>query len=237
MKAKSSALLMSVIALASLSVSAQTYSGTQLDPANPPNLIYSTLGPPFPASDAQYVAGTPDVAHLFTADQGSSGDSPAVFVPGTFAGPLSTLTGSYATAAGTTVQPYWAIFVSTAYDPASSSPTDYEIYSVNGGPLTQSSQVHGFDASYNPVGTFGETLSALEAGLGIGGDVLDYVGLEIGAGGSDPLPAGTANISSITISSPAIVTPDGASTFLLLGLGFAGLAVFGFKQNHLLMAK
>jgi hypothetical protein len=234
MKPNNTTLLMSLIALTSLSASAQTFSGPTLA-----GLIYTSSASPPIAADAMFVAGSPDVAHLFTANQGTAGDSPSVSVPGPFAGKLSSLSGSYTTAAGTTVQPYWAIFVSATYDPTLTSTTDYDVLTVTGGSLSQSSLVHSILVNPvfgTPVSPAGVTLAAEEAALGIGNDYIDYVGLEIGNLVPNPQPAGTANISSITVAAPA-VTPDGASTFLLLGLGFAALAAFGFKRNHLLIAK
>lgn len=72
MKAKTTALLISLIALGSLSASAgtDTVSGTELS-----GLKYSPNG-----GVAQYVAGTPDYAQLYTADSGLNGGAPAVFV-------------------------------------------------------------------------------------------------------------------------------------------------------------
>ena len=88
---------------ASLTASAQlNYSGSALS-----GLDYSS----YYSGDAQYVAGTPDVAQLYTVDLSVDGDSPAVFVQILAPMTLDSLTASYSTSAGTTVAPYWLIYM------------------------------------------------------------------------------------------------------------------------------
>ncbi len=215
MKVNNTALLMSLIALASLSASAgvTTFSGTALN-----DLVY--VGNP---GDAQYVPGTPDVAQLYTADLSVNGDSPAVFDLSPV-GTLGDLFGNFRTATGTTVQPYWAIWVSPAGN-TSGFAGDLEIYTLGGSRLNGSSTIHAFgpgwsDLGGTPDGYWGDTLAQLDAatydGQPIGDMTLAAIGLEIGDGGSG---AGTANIKSMTVGS----CPDFASTMSLLGIGFGAL--------------
>jgi hypothetical protein len=51
--------------------------------------------------------------------------------------------------------------------------------------------------------------------------------------GDEGASSGSVDIDSITVVS----APDGASTLFLLGIGFAGLAVFGVRQHRLQVAK
>jgi hypothetical protein len=225
MSTKYAALLMSLIAVGPLSAFAQsvTYSGTAL---NGPPVSYSYAY----SGDAQFVAGTPDVAQLYTADLSTAdtADSPAVFVKLSPAITLDSLIASYVLAPGSTVDPYWILYMTD--DTGYTTPivgTD-----STGEPLDSSSLVHTGNLINGSI-----TLSALDAdtdpisGLPYGGETVKYVGLEIGDGGSG---AGTANIESITIGSSA---PDGASTVLLLGFGLAGLAAMSLRKNRLSDAK
>jgi hypothetical protein len=226
MSTKYAALLMSLIAVGPLSAFAQsiTYSGTAL---NAPPVSYASAY----SGDAQYVAGTPDVAQLYTADLSTAdtADSPAVFIKLSPGITLDSLYASYVTASGTTVDPYWTLFMTD--DPTFAEIND-PIVSTDSGPLGSSSLVHVGDLISGSI-----TLSALDAdidpvsGLPYGGETVAYVGLEIGDGGSG---AGTANIESITIGSSV---PDGASTVLLLGFGLAGLGVMSLRKNRLSAAK
>jgi hypothetical protein len=207
---------------AAMSASAQgggTYSGTALN-----DLAYSvTIGP---STDAQYVPASgsvPAYAALYTADASTSGDSPAVFIEGAL-GTLSSFSGSYTLLSNGqgpgpgNVQPYWTIWVSPLSNPVGDYWNDYAIYTLGGSPLTGSSTIHAYDPNGNAFGTWGETLSALDATSGdesdglLGNMTVDWVGLEIGNGGSG---AASANIESIT------VVPE-PSTLALVGLGVFG---------------
>lgn len=221
MTTKYAVLLMSLVAVGPLSVFAQsvTYSGTNLNNVTDPNILYSGN-----TGDAQYVAGTPDVAQLYTADLSVNGDSPAVFVALSPGITLESLTASYVLAAGSTVDPYWILYMTD------DSSFTLPVVSTDGGPLDSSALVHVGDLTDGSI-----TLSALDSVLDpnspggtvpYGGETVAYIGLEIGDGGSG---AGTANIESITIGSSV---PDGASTLLLLGFGLAGLGALSFKRNR-----
>ena len=201
------ALSLTVAMSASASI---TYSGTALA-----GLDYSS----YYAGDAQYVAGTPDVAQLYTADLSTAdtADSPAVFFKAPVGTTLSTLSGSYALSAGTTVNPYWILYLTD--DPTYSSP----IVTTDGGLINGSSLVHVGNLINGSI-----TLSALDAlidplsGLAYGQETINWAGLEIGDGGSG---AGTANIESITISSVPEPTTMLAGALLLLPFGASALRV------------
>ena len=189
------------LAILTGTASATTYSGSALS-----GLHYSGHG-----ATAQYVAGTPDVAQLYTADLSTSGISPAVFVMAPL-GTLSAFSGSYVLSAGTTVDPYWILWLTD------DSGYTLPILTTDGGPINGSSLVHAGDLTHGSI-----TLSALDAlidpnsGLPYGQSTIAWAGLEIGDGGSGP---GTANIESITVTSSV---PEPA-TMLLLGLGLMGIA-------------
>ena len=210
MKKLQIAILVASLAGAMSASATITYSGTALS-----GLDYSAMY----SGDAQYVAGTPDVAQLYTADLSTAdtADSPAVFFKAPVGTTLSTLSGSYVLGSGTSVQPYWALWVGTA-----SNPNEIAIYSLGGTPLTSSSTMHAFVASgsWPSLGTWGDTLSQFDAitygGVALGDMTVNWAGLEIGDGGSG---AGTANIESITISSVPEPTTMVAGALLLLPFG------------------
>jgi hypothetical protein len=167
--------------------------------------------------DAQYVAGTPDVAQLYTADLSVNGDSPAAFFKAPVGTTLSTLSGSYVLSAGTTVDPYWILYLTD--DPTYSSP----ILTTDSGPINGSSLVHVGNLINGSI-----TLSALDAsidpisGLLYGQETINWAGLEIGDGGSGP---GTANIESITVTSVPEATTMIAGALLLLPFGVSTLRI------------
>jgi len=175
--------------------------------------------------DAQFVSGTPDVAQLTTPDLSVNGDSPAVFVQITQPITLSSFAASYTLGTGTTVDPYWIIYLTD--DPNFGLP----IVSTDGGSINGPSLVHVGDLTQGSI-----TLSALDAiidpnsGLAYGQSTVAWAGLEIGDGGSG---SGTANIDSITISSPAPIpepTTIISGALLLLPFG-AGAIRFIRKQR------
>ncbi|HEY1662104.1 MAG TPA: hypothetical protein VGI03_06770 [Verrucomicrobiae bacterium] len=194
---------------ASLTASAQlNYSGSALS-----GLDYSS----YYSGDAQYVAGTPDVAQLYTADLSVDGDSPAVFVQISAPMTLDSLTASYSTSAGTTVAPYWLIYMTD--DTGFTTP----IVSTGSGPLNGSSLIHTGDLTHGSI-----TLSALDttidpnSGLEYGDEDIAWVGLEIGDGGSG---SGTANIDSITLSSVPEPTTIISGALMLLPFGVGAFRV------------
>jgi hypothetical protein len=172
--------------------------------------------------DAQYVPASgliPAYAALYTANAGTSGDSPAVFIQGPL-GTLNALSASYTLLSSGpgpgNVQPYFILYLTD--DPTYSSP----ILSTYGTPLNSFSSVHVGNLTHGSI-----TLSALDAvidpnsGLPYGQSTVAWVGLEIGNGGSG---AANANIDSITvvpepttmIAGALLLLPFGASTVRIL---------------------
>jgi hypothetical protein len=241
MKITNGALLMSLIAVGSLSwsASAATISGADLS-----GLTYRPNG-----GVAQYVAGTPDVAHLSTPNSGTAITDPApvVYVKAANVelpslGTLSGLSASYhlfdAATGPAGTEPYWLTYL---IDPVTSGYIG--VVSFGGPTLDGSSEIHVFydnDPGALSSDTYwGDTLSQLDGtayGTTTFGQLGVYeTGVEIGDwdNGTSVIPA-SADIDSITID---INVPDVASTAGLLGLGFFALVVFGFRQNRLAMAK
>ena len=203
---------------ATMSASADlTYSGNALN-----NLDYA--GNP---GDAQYVSGTPDLAQLYTADLSTAdtADSPAVFIQITTPITLNSFAASYDLGAGSTVDPYWVLYLTD--DPGYGLP----IVSTDGGAINGSSLVHTGDLINGSI-----SLSALDAtidpnsGLLYGQSTVAWAGLEIGDGGSG---AGTANIESITISTPtAVPEPTTVISGALLLLPIGASAVRMLRKRH-----
>lgn len=215
---------------ASSVASAITISGTDLS-----GLHYSgNLG------DAQYVAGTPDVAQLYTPDSGVTGDAPTVYVRAanvglSSLGTLSGLSASYDLLSSSGPgQPYWLTYL---YAPGGGY---IGVVSFGGPDLNGSSQIHVFyNYATSPLSSdnhWGQTLSQLDStayGTTTFGQMTVYeTGVEIGDWNNNgaTIPA-SANIRSITVN-----VPDVASSALLLGLGFAGLVVFGLSQRRIQLA-
>jgi hypothetical protein len=124
-----------VIALAPAALAdSTTYSGTGLAPSA--SVSYSSLY----SGDAQYVAGTPDVAQLLTADSGTSSlaDSPAVYISGSL-GTLDDFSASYdlySSSVPSGTSPYFILYLTD--DPTYSDP----IVADGGSTLNASSLVH-----------------------------------------------------------------------------------------------
>lgn len=201
--------LITISFAAAMSASASlTYSGSALS-----SLDYSPGG-----ATAQYVPGSPDVAQLYTADLSVNGPSPAVFIQIPTAMTLSSFVGSYVTSSGTTVDPYWVLYLTD--DTGYTSP----IVSTYGGSLDSSSLIHVGDLTQGSI-KLADLCSQIDpiSNVSYGQETIAWAGLEIGDGGSG---AGTANIESITISSvpepttmiagALLLLPFGASTFRIL---------------------
>lgn len=170
-------------------------------------------------------------ANLYTADSGTTGGSPAVFVLGQM-GTLDNFTASYVLGYSSVpngTAPYWNIRVSPDANPADV----VHIISMGGTPLDGSSPIHAYNSDYSaPVGTWGMTLSALGAlsfdGYTIGDMTVRAAGIEIGEwdNGGQTVPA-FANITSITV--PASVPLPSAAWGGLALLGVMG-AMGGTKR-------
>jgi hypothetical protein len=205
---------------AALSASASiTYSGTGLS-----SLAY--VGNP---GDAQYVAGTPDVAQLYTADSGTSGsaDSPAVFAQLQSGITLSSFSASYSLYGAATgpsgTSPYWILWMTD--DSGFTTP----IVADGGSTLNGSSLVHVGDLTSGSI-----TLSALDAlidpisGQAYGDETVAWAGVEIGDWDNGVLiiPA-SANIDSLTVPDVAVPEPTTmiAGALLLLPFGASTLRI------------
>jgi hypothetical protein len=232
MKIIASFVTLTGLALMSWSVSATTISGSALS-----GLTYHS------SPDAQYVAGSPDVAQLYTPDAGVNGDAPAVYVRAanlglSSMGALNGLSASYdlySSSGGSGNQPYWLTYL---YDPFTSGLIG--VVSFGGPTLNGSTQIHVF-YDFDPGALtgnnyWGDTLSQLDStayGTTTFGQMEVYeTGVEIGDWAIDDSISASASIDSITVN-----VPDVAYTAGLLGLGLFTLIVFRFKKVHLQMAK
>jgi hypothetical protein len=179
-----------------------------------------------PATDAQYVS--PGYAALSTANSGTADadDSPAVFVVGSM-GALNAFSANftYINFSGPNgTLPYWNIAIG-------SGANLIHIISMGGEqPFDSSSTLHAYNSDYSAsVGTWGMTLSALEAmtynGNTVGDMTVDWAGIEIGDwdNGTQTIPA-SVDISSITVPTPVPETSTMiAGMLLLLPLGASAL--------------
>jgi len=206
-------------AVPALAQGSTNFTGTALS-----GLVYS--GNP---GDAQYVAGTPDLAQLLTPDSGTAltADSPVVYLEGPW-GDLSAFTASYdlySSSVPNGTSPYWILYLTD--DPDFSSP----IVADGGSILNASSLVHVGDLTNGSI-----TLAALDlltdpnSGLAYGLSTVAWAGVEIGDwnNGTNVIPA-NASFDSLTVSTPE----GGAGSFYLLLAGMAclGALVLGRRSG------
>ena len=198
-------------AVPALAQGSTNFSGTALS-----GLVYS--GNP---GDAQYVAGTPDLAQLLTPDSGTAltADSPAVFLAGPW-GDLSAFTASYdlySSSGPSGTSPYWILYLTD--DPRFALPIV-----ADGGPtLNASSLVHVGDLTSGSI-----TLAALDlltdpnSGSAYGLSTVAWAGVEIGNwdNGTNVIPA-SASFDSFTVHP---VPEGGSGNLYLLLAGMACLA-------------
>ena len=206
-------------AVSALAQGSTNFTGTALS-----GLVYS--GNP---GDAQYVAGTPDLAQLLTPDSGTAltADSPVVYLEGPW-GDLSAFTASYdlySSSVPNGTSPYWILYLTD--DPRFALPIV-----ADGGPtLNASSLVHVGDLTNGSI-----TLAALDlltdpnSGLAYGLSTVAWAGVEIGDwnNGTNVIPA-NASFDSLTVSTPE----GGAGSFYLLLAGMAclGALVLGRRSG------
>jgi len=220
---------MTLIVLGAISASADTVtiSGTEL----------STLtGSSYPTTDAQYVAGTPDVFELTTTDAGLNGDAPGVKVKAgnvglPSLGALDTFSASYdlsSSSGGAGNQPYFLTYLN-----APGGVGYVGVISFGGPDFNSSSDIHVIYVSgaSGPSDYWGDTLSQLDSvsydGTTFGQLPVYETIVEIGDWNIDDSIGATANIDSITVS-----TPDAASTMSLLGVSFLALAGLRRRLNR-----
>lgn len=226
MKAKTTALLISLLALASLPASAQTYSGAD----------FSTMA----AYNGTYVAGSPGYEALSYA----SPDVDAVVGVRGPLGTLDTLSMSfvYSDVTGGQGNAPFAAFGVSLDGTWGLGGQEFDIISEDGNQLYGYSDVHVWDYTTDAdvPGLTDVTLNSI-LNLANPYSSATYGDLEAMRAyayvGDEGALSGSADINSITIGSFVASAPDGGSTVGLLGVGFFTLLVFGFRQNRLAMAK
>jgi hypothetical protein len=201
---------------------ADTYSGSALQ-----GLTY--VGNP---GDAQYVAGSPAYADLYTADAGtaSSADSPAVFVEGPL-GNLGTFSASYnllSSSGGGGNQPYWILWVNADGSTDPNDTDEIAIIGFGGDTIGAASDIHIYDPTNSSLTDWGDSLSSIDGltygptGITFGDMPVAWAGIEIGDWAISDTIGASAEIESITVSDVSL-TPE-PSSLLLLGTGLVGLA-------------
>ena len=196
---------------------------------------------------AAYVAGTPDVAHLYTSDSGTgtTGGAPVVYVNASNAGlaslgTLGTFSASYVLSgvasgpAGTA--PYWLTYLN---DPNGG----YVGVISSGGPdLNGSSQIHVFCDNASPSCTnsySGDTLATLDSiayeSTTFGLLTVHSSGVEIGDWANNGTIAAQADIQSITINTATTPLPAALPLFAS-GLGALGLLGWRRKRKAVALA-
>ena len=193
---------------------------------------------------AAYVAGTPDVAHLYTSDSGLTGGAPVAYVNASNAGlaSLGTL-GSFSASydlfrgsgpAGTA--PYWLTYLN---DPNGG----YVGVISSGGPdLNGSSQIHVFCDNASPSCTnsySGDTLATLDSiayeSTTFGLLTVYESGVEIGVWNNNGIISAQADIQSITINTATTPLPAALPLFAS-GLGALGLLGWRRKRKAVALA-
>jgi hypothetical protein len=222
---------MAVALAGSASASVVTISGTSLS-----GLDYRDNG-----GTAAYVAGTPDVAHLYTSDSGLTGGAPVAYVNASNAGLASlgtlgsfsasyVLSGAASGPAGTA--PYWLTYLN---DPNGG----YVGVISSGGPdLNGSSQIHvfcGASTSGSCTNTYwGDTLATLDSiayeSTTFGLLTVLESGVEIGVwdNGLQTIPA-QADIQSITINTATTPLP---AALPLFASGLGALGLLGWRRKR-----
>jgi hypothetical protein len=195
-----------------------TISGTDLS-----GLTYKPNG-----GVAQYVAGTPDLAQLYTADSGLTGGDPAVFVKAANVllpslGTLGAFSASYDLLSSSGPdQPYWLTYL---YAPGGGY---IGVISMGGPNLNGSSQIHViYDYATSPLSSdtyWGDTLSQLDStayeATTFGQMTVYETAVEIGDwdNGNSVIPA-SANIQRITLYPVPLPAAAWAGMSLLGALG------------------
>ena len=189
---------------------------------------------------AAYVAGTPDVAHLYTSDSGTgtTAGAPVVYVTALNAGlaSLGTLGGFSASyelsglASGPSA-PYWLTYLN---DPGGG----YVGVISSGGPdLNGSSQIHVFcdNASLSCTNTYsGDTLATLDSipyeSTTFGLLTVYESGVEIGNWNNNGLTiSAQADIQSITINTATTPLP---AALPLFASGLGALGLLGWRRKR-----
>jgi hypothetical protein len=221
---------MAVALAGSASASVVTISGTSLS-----GLDYRDNG-----GTAAYVAGTPDVAHLYTSDSGLTGGAPVVYVNASNAGLASLgtlgsfsasydLFGSASGPAGTA--PYWLTYL---VDPNGGY---VGVISFGGPDLNGSSQIHVFcdHASSSCTNTyFGDTLATLDS-IAYGSTTFGLLtvyesGVEIGNWNNNGNTiSAQADIQSITINTATTPLP---AALPLFASGLGALGLLGWRRKR-----
>jgi hypothetical protein len=221
---------MAVALAGSASASVVTISGTSLS-----GLKYGDNG-----GTAAYVAGTPDVASLYTSDSGLTGGAPVVYVNALNAGlaslgTLGSFSASYDLSGGasgpTGTAPYWLTYL---VDPSGGY---VGVISFGGPDLNGSSQIHVFcDYATGPCTNtyFGDTLATLDS-IAYGSTTFGLLtvyesGVEIGDWNNNGqiIPA-QADIQSITINTATTPLP---AALPLFASGLGALGLLGWRRKR-----
>ena len=191
--------------------------------------------------NGNYVSGSPgyeNLSYVSTGPNDPNGADAVVGVKGPL-GTLNTLNMSFvfSNPVGTGYAPFAAFGISDNSTWAADNHR-LDVISMNGNQLIGTSLVHVWDYNANSgagadVAGFGQssgaTLNSVLATYGTWEVMRAYAYI----GDTGGVSSGSVDINSITVTT----VPDGASTALLLGLGFAGLALFAIRQNRLAMAR
>jgi hypothetical protein len=221
---------MAVALAGSASADVVTISGTSLS-----GLDYRGNG-----GTAAYVAGTPDVASLYTSDSGLTGGAPVVYVNASNAGlaslgTLGSFSASYDLSGGASgpagTAPYWLTYL---VDPSGGY---VGVISFGGPDLNGSSQIHVLcDYASGPCTNtyFGDTLATLDS-IAYGSTTFGLLtvhesGVEIGDWNNNGqiIPA-QADIQSITINTATTPLP---AALPLFASGLGALGLLGWRRKR-----